>query len=72
MKVILDHLPLAEGSYFLDVAVHSRSGELYDSRNLLHPFSISAGVKSVGVLRIPYRWIFRPEMNEEPAGEGAG
>lgn len=71
-EVLLDNLPIAEGSYFLDVAVHSKSGKLYDSHNLLHPFTISSKVKSVGMLRIPHRWIFRPETNEEPAGEGAG
>lgn len=61
VEVVLDLLPLAAGSYAMDVAVHSSEGQLYDSRILPHAFAVSSGVKSLGPLRIPHRWIFRPE-----------
>lgn len=60
VEVILEHLGLIEGRYYLDVAVHPKDGFPYDYHSRLYPFSISSEVKDVGVFRIPHRWTIRP------------
>jgi ABC-type polysaccharide/polyol phosphate transport system ATPase subunit len=49
-------LPLVDGSYRLDVAVHRQNGAPYDYHRLLHSFRVTAPVKEAGVFRPPHQW----------------
>jgi ABC-type polysaccharide/polyol phosphate transport system ATPase subunit len=52
----IDRLDLVEGTYKLDVAVHTKNGSPYDYHRLLFTFRVNARVKDVGIFRPPHRW----------------
>ncbi len=54
----LDSLHLVEGTYKLDVAVHSRDNVAYDYHRLLYTFRVKSRIKDVGIYRPPHRWSF--------------
>lgn len=54
----LDRLDLVEGTYKLDVAVHSRDHVAYDYHRLLYTFRVKSRIKDVGIYRPPHRWSF--------------
>ena len=58
VRVEIDAIDLVEGTYKLDVAVHTRDGAPYDYHRLLHTFRVKSGVKDVGLYRPKHRWVF--------------
>lgn len=60
LEIVMEHLNLIGGQYYLDVAVHRENGTPYDYHTHLYPFSISSEIKDVGVARIPHQWIIQP------------
>ncbi len=51
-------LDLVEGTYKLDVAVHTRDGVQYDYHRLLYTFRVKSSVKDTGVYRPQHVWTF--------------
>jgi ABC-type polysaccharide/polyol phosphate transport system ATPase subunit len=58
VDLILESLDLVEGTYKLDVAVHTRDGYPYDYHRLLYTFRIKSRMKDVGIYRPAHRWAF--------------
>lgn len=58
VTVSVDSLPLVEGTYKLDVAVHREGGAPYDYRRQLYTFRVTSRLREVGVFRPPHRWTF--------------
>jgi ABC-type polysaccharide/polyol phosphate transport system ATPase subunit len=58
VRVEIDAIDLVEGTYKLDVAVHTRDGAPYDYHRLLHTFRVKSGIKDVGLYRPTHRWVF--------------
>jgi len=56
--VHIGSLELVEGTYKLDVAVHTRDGAPYDYHRLLHTFRVKSRIKDVGLYRPQHRWEF--------------
>ncbi len=63
---LVDSLDLVEGTYKLDVAVHTRDGAPYDYHRLLHTFRVKSRIKDVGVYRPKHRWEFSPSVRFKP------
>jgi hypothetical protein len=57
-----DALDLTEGTYKLDVAVHTRDGAPYDYHRLLHTIRVKSRTKDVGVYRPPHHWTFTGDV----------
>jgi ABC-type polysaccharide/polyol phosphate transport system ATPase subunit len=58
---VLVHMPatnLVGGTYYLDVAVHSRDGRPYDYHRGLYSFRMHSRYGDVGVARIDHSWKF--------------
>ena len=51
-------LPISEGTYKVDVAVHKRDGAPYDYHRLLYTFRVKSRIKDVGVYRPRHTWAF--------------
>jgi ABC-type polysaccharide/polyol phosphate transport system ATPase subunit len=51
-------LELVEGTYKLDVAVHTRDGAPYDYHRLLYTFRVKSRLKDVGIYRPRHGWGF--------------
>ena len=49
VKLDIEALDLVEGTYKLDLAVHSREGKPYDYHRLLHTFRVKSQIKDVGI-----------------------
>jgi ABC-type polysaccharide/polyol phosphate transport system ATPase subunit len=58
----IDSLDLVEGTYKLDVAVHSREGRPYDYHRLLHTFRVKSRTKDTGIYRPRHSWTFTPNI----------
>jgi len=58
VRVEIDAIDLVEGTYKLDVAVHTRDGAPYDYHRLLHTFRVKSAIKDVGLYRPRHRWVF--------------
>lgn len=58
----IESLDLVEGTYKLDVAIHSREGRPYDYHRLLHTFRIKSDRADVGIYRPRHRWTFTPNV----------
>ncbi len=68
--VVIDRLDLVEGTYKLDVAVHTREGRPYDYHRLLHTFRVKSDIKDVGIYRPRHAWTFTPNIRfRDPPGE---
>jgi ABC-type polysaccharide/polyol phosphate transport system ATPase subunit len=61
----IENLDLVEGTYKLDVAVHSEKGMPYDYHRLLYTFRIKSNLKDVGIYRPVHRWEFSPAIHFE-------
>jgi hypothetical protein len=62
VDLVIESLDLVEGTYKIDVAVHSRDGAPYDYHRLLHTFRVKSAIKDVGVYRPKHRWTFSPAI----------
>lgn len=60
-SVALDRLDVVAGTYFLDVAVHSREGLVYDYHGRRYPFSVRSRPGELGIARLPHRWRVLPD-----------
>jgi hypothetical protein len=54
----VDSLDLVEGTYKLDVAVHTCDGYPYDYHRLLYTFRVKSRTPDVGIYRPKHRWTF--------------
>jgi len=54
----VDSLQLVEGTYKLDVAVHTVDGYPYDYHRLLYTFRVKSRTPDVGIYRPPHHWSF--------------
>ena len=55
-------LDLVEGTYKLDVAVHTRDGFQYDYHRLLYTFRVKSRTKDTGIYRPVHSWSFTPNI----------
>jgi ABC-type polysaccharide/polyol phosphate transport system ATPase subunit len=55
-------LDLVEGTYKLDVAVHTRDGFQYDYHRLLYTFRVKSRTKDTGIYRPAHSWSFTPNI----------
>jgi lipopolysaccharide transport system ATP-binding protein len=67
VRFIVDSLELTEGTYKIDVAVHSTDGYPYDYHRLLHTFRVKSRTKDVGIYRPRHKWEFSPAVRMEPS-----
>ena len=58
VSFVIDRLDLADGTYKVDVAVHSRNGAPYDYHRLLHTMRVTTSTRDVGIYRPPHHWTF--------------
>ncbi len=58
----IERLDLVEGTYKLDLAVHTQEGRPYDYHRLLHTFRVKSETKDVGIYRPRHRWTFTPNI----------
>jgi ABC-type polysaccharide/polyol phosphate transport system ATPase subunit len=56
----IDGLELVEGTYKLDVAVHTCDGYPYDYHRLLYTFRMKSRTPDVGIYRPKHHWSFSP------------
>jgi ABC-type polysaccharide/polyol phosphate transport system ATPase subunit len=56
----IDALDLVEGTYKLDVAVHTCDGAPYDYHRLLYTFRVKSRTPDVGIYRPRHHWTFSP------------
>jgi ABC-type polysaccharide/polyol phosphate transport system ATPase subunit len=56
----IDSLELVEGTYKLDVAVHTCDGYPYDYHRLLYTFRVKSRTPDAGIYRPRHRWSFSP------------
>ena len=55
---VIDSLDLVEGTYKLDVAVHTCEGYPYDYHRLLYTFRVKSRTRDVGIYRPQHHWSF--------------
>jgi len=67
----IDSLDLVEGTYKLDVAVHTCDGYPYDYHRLLYTFRVKSRTPDVGIYRPHHRWSFSPNVRFKPKPETA-
>jgi ABC-type polysaccharide/polyol phosphate transport system ATPase subunit len=63
VRFVIERLDLTEGTYKIDVAVHTREGYPYDYHRLLYTFRVKSRTKDVGIFRPPHRWEFSPAIS---------
>ena len=61
-----DNLELVEGTYMLDVAVHTVEGYPYDYHRLLYTFRVKSRTHDVGIYRPRHQWSFSPHIRFTP------
>jgi ABC-type polysaccharide/polyol phosphate transport system ATPase subunit len=66
VRLVLEHLQLVEGSYFLDVAAHQRDGYPFDYHRSLYTFRVRTRIKDLGIYRPTHRWEFTPNIVIRP------
>ena len=59
----IDELPLINGTYYLDLAVHKRDGYPYDYHRNMYTFLVSSMIRDEGVARLAHAWEFSPEIS---------
>jgi ABC-type polysaccharide/polyol phosphate transport system ATPase subunit len=64
--LVFEALDLVEGTYKVDVAVHSRDGVPYDYHRLFYTFRIKSRTKDVGIYRPRHRWEFEGKVAINP------
>ena len=63
----IDSLDLVEGTYKVDVAVHTCDGYPYDYHRLLYTFRVKSRTPDVGIYRPRHHWSFSPSVRfKEP------
>jgi energy-coupling factor transporter ATP-binding protein EcfA2 len=62
VRFVIDSLDLVEGTYKLDVAVHTRDGYPYDYHRLLYTFRVKSRTQDVGIYRPKHSWQFSPNI----------
>jgi ABC-type polysaccharide/polyol phosphate transport system ATPase subunit len=63
----IETLELVEGTYKLDVAVHTVEGYPYDYHRLLYTFRVKSRTPDVGIYRPRHHWNFSPGVRFKPA-----
>jgi hypothetical protein len=67
----IDSLELVEGTYKLDVAVHTCEGAPYDYHRLLYTFRVKSRIPDVGIYRPRHHWTFSPNVRFKNGGSGS-
>jgi ABC-type polysaccharide/polyol phosphate transport system ATPase subunit len=63
----IERLDLVEGTYKVDVAVHTCDGYPYDYHRLLYTFRVKSRTPDVGIYRPRHHWSFSPSVRfKEP------
>jgi ABC-type polysaccharide/polyol phosphate transport system ATPase subunit len=62
VTLAIDSLDLVEGTYKLDVAVHTCDGYPYDYHRLLYTFRVKSRTPDVGIYRPHHRWLFSGDV----------
>ena len=62
----IDKLDLVEGTYKLDVAIHTCDGYPYDYHRLLYTFRVKSRTPDVGIYRPHHTWSFSPGVRFKP------
>jgi ABC-type polysaccharide/polyol phosphate transport system ATPase subunit len=60
VQFVIEALDLVEGTYKLDVAVHTKDGAPYDYHRLLYTFRVKSRTKDAGIYRPRHHWTFSP------------
>jgi ABC-type polysaccharide/polyol phosphate transport system ATPase subunit len=60
VRFVIEALDLVEGTYKLDVAVHTKDGAPYDYHRLLYTFRVKSRTKDAGIYRPRHHWEFSP------------
>ena len=63
----VDSLDLVEGTYKIDVAVHTVEGYPYDYHRLLYTFRVKSRTPDVGIYRPRHEWHFSPTIKFKPS-----
>jgi len=63
VRIVFDRLELLEGTYTLDVAVHTPGGHPYDYHRPYCTFKVRSEVKDSGVFRPVHRWLIQPRTS---------
>jgi hypothetical protein len=64
--LVFEALDLVEGTYKVDVAVHSHDGVPYDYHRLFYTFRVKSRTKDVGIYRPRHRWEFEGQVSVKP------
>jgi ABC-type polysaccharide/polyol phosphate transport system ATPase subunit len=64
--LFFEALDLVEGTYKVDVAVHTRDGVPYDYHRLFYTFRVKSRTKDVGIYRPRHRWEFEGQVSIVP------
>jgi ABC-type polysaccharide/polyol phosphate transport system ATPase subunit len=62
VTMAIESLDLVEGTYKLDVAVHTCDGYPYDYHRLLYTFRVKSRTPDVGIYRPHHRWMFSGDV----------
>jgi ABC-type polysaccharide/polyol phosphate transport system ATPase subunit len=62
----IESLPLINGTYYLDIAVHKRDGYPYDYHQNMYSFLVSSMIRDEGVARLAHSWEFSPGISVKP------
>ena len=60
VRFAIEAIDLVEGTYKLDVAVHTKDGAPYDYHRLLYTFRVKSRTKDAGLYRPRHHWEFSP------------
>jgi len=71
VTLAIDSLDLVEGTYKLDVAVHTCDGAPYDYHRQLYTFRMKSRTPDVGIYRPHHRWAFSSGVRFKPAKDGS-
>ena len=64
--LFFESLDLVEGTYKVDVAVHTRDGVPYDYHRLFYTFRVKSRTKDAGIYRPRHRWEFEGQVRITP------
>ncbi len=67
-RIEIPELNLIEGTYYLDLAVHSEDGAAYDYHRGLVTFRTTSLVLEVGIARLRHRWSFDGDISWKKIG----
>jgi ABC-type polysaccharide/polyol phosphate transport system ATPase subunit len=62
VRLEIPALGLVNGTYFLDLAVHTRDGYPFDYHHFQYTFRVTSSHRDVGIARIAHRWKFSPNI----------